>query len=75
MWRQPTGSKRSAKNSEDHAELLDLVRRAFQKLDGSPVQIPHMEHRQLHLLLYSRLNNPFVTESWKPTGIFTRQVV
>jgi len=48
-------------NSEDHAELLDLVRRAFQKLDGSPVQIPHMEHRQLHLLLYSRLNNPFVT--------------
>ncbi len=37
-------------NSEDHAELLDLVGGRF-KSWMDPVQIPHMEHRQLHLLL------------------------
>jgi DNA-binding FadR family transcriptional regulator len=47
--------------AEDQAELRELVRSALLKLEGSPVQIPHQEHRQLHLCIYRRLNNPFVT--------------
>ncbi len=46
--------------SEDHRELRELVVKAMEKLHGSPVQIPHQEHRQLHLTIYKRLNNPFV---------------
>lgn len=46
---------------EDHQFLHDLVIRAQQKLRGRPVQIPHYEHRELHLSIYRRLDNPFVT--------------
>lgn len=45
---------------EDHQLLRDLVVRAHQKLRGHPVQIPHSEHRELHLSIYRRLDNPFV---------------
>jgi DNA-binding FadR family transcriptional regulator len=45
---------------EDHNVLKDLINRAWAKLDGEPVQIPHEEHRLLHLTIYNRLNNPFV---------------
>ncbi|TDA64778.1 MAG: FadR family transcriptional regulator [Chloroflexi bacterium] len=48
-------------NETDHAELRSLIARAREKLHGQPVQIPHAEHRALHLLIYKRLNNPFVT--------------
>jgi DNA-binding FadR family transcriptional regulator len=44
----------------DHAHLQELVRRAWAKLDGQPIQIPHAEHRDLHLTIFSRLANPFV---------------
>ena len=37
------------------------IARAREKLLGPPVQVPHEEHRALHMLIYSRLNNPFVT--------------
>jgi len=47
-------------NSEDHEEMRGLVKRALDKLHGTPIQIPHQEHRQLHLTIYKRLNNPFV---------------
>jgi DNA-binding FadR family transcriptional regulator len=47
--------------SEDHIELRQLMKRAWDKLRGDPIQIPHDEHRQLHLLIYHRLDNPFVT--------------
>jgi len=47
--------------SEDHIELRRLMKRAWDKLRGDPIQIPHDEHRQLHLLIYHRLDNPFVT--------------
>lgn len=47
--------------SEDHIELRQLMKRAWDKLRGDPIQIPHDEHRQLHLLIYRRLDNPFVT--------------
>lgn len=46
---------------EDRNELRALIVRAQDKLDGTPVQVPHEEHRALHLLIYRRLNNPFVT--------------
>lgn len=46
---------------EDKALLQDLVRRAWAKLRGQPVRIPHAEHRDLHLTIYSRLQNEFVT--------------
>ena len=45
---------------QDHQMLRDLMDKAFKKLNGSPIRIPHTEHKQLHLLIYSRLNNPFV---------------
>jgi DNA-binding FadR family transcriptional regulator len=46
---------------EDHDNLRNLVSRAWEKLRGNPIQIPHEEHRELHLGVYRRLNNPFVT--------------
>lgn len=46
---------------EDHQKLKQLVARAWEKLDGRPIQIPHEEHKQLHLVIYGRLNNPFVS--------------
>jgi DNA-binding FadR family transcriptional regulator len=46
---------------EDRNELQVLVARALDKLQRTPIQVPHAEHRKLHLLIYSRLENPFVT--------------
>jgi hypothetical protein len=40
--------------------LRDLVNRAWAKLRGEPIHIPNAEHRQLHLTIFGRLNNPFV---------------
>lgn len=45
----------------DKQELQNLVTRAWEKLRGTPIQVPHEEHRNLHLKIYSRLENPFVT--------------
>ena len=47
--------------SEDHSALRALIERANEKMSGSPIQIPHNEHRELHLLIYRRLDNPFVS--------------
>jgi DNA-binding FadR family transcriptional regulator len=46
---------------EDKLELQALVARAWEKLHGMPIQVPHEEHRALHLAIYRRLENPFVT--------------
>ena len=46
---------------EDKKSLQDLMASAWGKLNGEPVKIPHNEHRQLHLAVFSKLNNPFVT--------------
>ena len=46
---------------EDKRELQNIITLAFEKLQGNPIQVPNEEHRRLHLLIYSRLNNPFVT--------------
>ena len=47
-------------NAEDHAHLQALVDAANDRLNAKPPQIPHDEHRELHLFIYRKLNNPFV---------------
>jgi DNA-binding FadR family transcriptional regulator len=46
--------------AEDHDYLQTLIGQAWEKLHGSPIRIPHREHRELHLTIYRRLENPFV---------------
>ena len=48
-------------NPDDIRDLQELVDQAWLKLSGQPVQIPQFEHRELHLSIYKRLENPFVT--------------
>ncbi len=45
---------------EDFATLRSLVAAAWQKLSEPRIQIPYQEHRELHLTIYRRLDNPFV---------------
>lgn len=45
---------------DDHAHLGRLVEQAWAKLRGQPIEIPHAEHRDLHLTIFRRLDNPFV---------------
>ncbi len=45
---------------QDKKDLQDLMRAAWAKLNGPNIQIPHLEHRELHLTIFRRLNNPFV---------------
>lgn len=45
---------------EDIEALGRIIKTASQKMNSDPIQIPHEEHRQLHLTIYSRLENPFV---------------
>lgn len=45
---------------EDKAKLQQYVDRAFAQLDQERIQIPHIEHRALHLTIFSRLENLFV---------------
>jgi DNA-binding FadR family transcriptional regulator len=51
----------SALTPEDVKELAGLVEDAWSSLNGSPITIPHAEHRRLHLAVFKRLDNPFVT--------------
>jgi DNA-binding FadR family transcriptional regulator len=46
--------------AEDHAYLGSLVNSAYERLNGMPIQIPHEEHKALHVGIYRRLENPFV---------------
>nr|HNB53332.1 FCD domain-containing protein [Anaerolineales bacterium] len=50
----------AALTPEDHAELQNCIALAWEKLNGTPIRIPHPEHRKLHLTIFSRLDNPFV---------------
>ena len=47
-------------SAADKERLAELVRSAWQKLSQPRIQIPFQEHRELHLTIYRRLNNPFV---------------
>jgi DNA-binding FadR family transcriptional regulator len=44
----------------DKQKLQLLVEKAWAKLRGNPIHVPNEEHRQLHLTIFSRLDNPFV---------------
>lgn len=55
------GEAVAALRPEDHAQLERLIASAEAKLNGRPIQIPQTEHRALHLTIFSRLDNPFVT--------------
>jgi DNA-binding GntR family transcriptional regulator len=44
----------------DYAEFDRILAAAEHRLQGTPVEIPHQEHRDFHVLIYSRLENPFV---------------
>ncbi len=46
--------------SEDKRLLQLLVSKAWAKLKGHPIHVPNEEHRQLHLTIFCRLDNPFV---------------
>ena len=41
--------------------LRQLVSDAMEKLHQPRIQIPHANHREFHLTIFSRLENPFVT--------------
>ena len=45
---------------QDHEHLRNLIVTAQNKLQQQRIQIPFPEHRELHLSIYRRLNNPFV---------------
>jgi DNA-binding FadR family transcriptional regulator len=51
----------SSLNAQDIDYMRGLIAQAQNKLHGRPIQIPHQEHRELHMCIYRRLNNPFVT--------------
>ncbi|NMC28909.1 MAG: FadR family transcriptional regulator [Pelolinea sp.] len=44
----------------DVVQLEQYVINAQAKLQGNPIQIPHREHKELHLSIYKRLDNVFV---------------
>jgi DNA-binding FadR family transcriptional regulator len=44
----------------DKERLRSLLAQAWEKLRGEPIHLPNGEHRDLHLTIFSRLNNPFV---------------
>ncbi len=46
--------------ADEIEHLRELVQRAEESLHGEPIRVPHAEHRELHLLIYSHLQNPFV---------------
>ncbi len=56
FWQDAVTSMRA----EDHQRMMELVEEAWAKLNGSPVRLPHKEHRDFHLTIFSRLENPFV---------------
>ncbi len=47
--------------AEDKANLRKILARAWAKLREEPIHVPNGEHREFHLAIFSRLENPFVT--------------
>jgi DNA-binding FadR family transcriptional regulator len=46
---------------KDKDRLQALLETAWSKLRGTPIRIPHKEHRKLHLTIFNKLENPFVS--------------
>jgi DNA-binding FadR family transcriptional regulator len=44
----------------DIQHLRELVERAEEMLHDEPIRVPHAEHRELHIVIYQHLENPFV---------------
>jgi DNA-binding FadR family transcriptional regulator len=55
-WKEAVGLLQG----QDIDRLERLVAQAWEKLRGAPVQIPHAEHKALHLTVFSRLPNQLV---------------
>lgn len=47
-------------STEDKEQLRTLVITAWRKLNQPRAQIPYQEHREFHLTIFRRLENPFV---------------
>ncbi len=45
---------------EDKEQICTVVQQAWEKLRGDPIHVPNGEHRLFHLLIFKRLDNPFV---------------
>lgn len=56
MWPQAAALLTPA----DKQALRQIVEKAWQKLRSHPIHIPNGEHREFHLKIFSRLDNPFV---------------
>jgi DNA-binding FadR family transcriptional regulator len=56
FWHQAV----EALTPDDKVELCSLLDQAETRLRCNPIRVPHAEHRALHLLIYKRLENPFV---------------
>jgi DNA-binding FadR family transcriptional regulator len=50
----------SSLTTEDIDDLQKIIKSAKAKLNANTIQLPHQEHRQLHLTIYRRLENAFV---------------
>ncbi len=46
---------------EDTDTLQRIIERAEKKLHGTPVEIPHDEHREFHTIIFSKLENEFAS--------------
>jgi DNA-binding FadR family transcriptional regulator len=47
--------------AEDVRNLQAIVAAAWAKLNGERIQIPFQEHRDLHLTIFGRIDNPFIS--------------
>lgn len=56
-WREAV----SKLGPEDIEKLKNLVALANEKLQDSPIQLPHAEHQELHMTIFRHLDNLFVT--------------
>lgn len=56
LWREAVTQLTAA----DFDTLDRIVGRAWEMLYGNPIRVPKSEHRDLHLTVFSRLDNPFV---------------
>jgi DNA-binding FadR family transcriptional regulator len=45
---------------EDKVQLKSIVSQAWAKLRDEPIHVPNGEHRQFHITIFRRLDNPFV---------------
>lgn len=45
---------------DDIEKINDLIKKAKDKLHSIPIQIPHPEHKRLHLSIYKKIKNEFV---------------